>query len=342
MVRLKVWQWVLLASLIATVLGFLAVAAGMQIHQWEINWIWAVVVLVFVGWRWLLVHWLRSPAVELETTLTELQVESDQAQARLEDGNLLPIQAQVELQKVLEAARADAPPWSDWATFFGRCQTLIAAIARVYYPHLKRPLLNIHIPQAYGLLRGTVDDVDRWMQKLSPPLSQVTIGQAHEAYELYRKLEPATRTALKILNWSQWLLNPAAALAKTATRRYSTTASQQLIVNLGQLLREQALRALGIRAIALYSKTAFKTLDPSPQLPSDSTQTLQEILTQVDNPETLEQKPLNLLLVGRTGAGKSSLINTLFASDKAAVDILPSTDQLQDYVLKTDGETLVL
>jgi len=337
MVRLKAWQWVVLALPITGMVGFLVVAAALQIHQWGINWIWAVVIVGFVGWRWLLAQWLHPPIVEqVETALAEL---GDQAEITAAAGADRMQQAQAELQKILQAAREDAPPWEDWATFFHRCQTLIAAIARVYYPQVKRPLLNIYVPQAYRLLRDTVDDVDRWMQKLSPALNQLTIAQAYEAYELYQKLEPATRTALKIWNWSQWLLNPAAALAKTATRQYSATANQQLVVNLGQLLREQTLKALGMRAIALYSGTASKVL----QLPSEpsSTQTLRDILMQVDSPD-LEQKPVNLLLVGRTGAGKSSVINTLFFTEQAAVDLLPSTDRLQVYRWETEWGGLML
>jgi len=338
MVRLKAWQWVVLALPITGIIGFLAVAAGLQIHQWGMSWIWAVVVVVFVGWRWLLAQWLQPPIVEqVETALAEL----DQAEISVVAETDRTQQAQAELQKILQAAREDAPPWENWTVFFQRCQTLINAIARVYYPQVKRPLLNIYVPQAYKLVRDTVDDVDRWMQQLSPALNQLTIAQVYEAYELYQKLEPATRTALKIWNWSQWLLNPAAALAKTATRQYSTTANQQLVVNLGQLLREQTLKALGARAIALYSGASSKGLELPKPAPA-STQTLRDILAQADNPETLEQKPVNLLLVGRTGAGKSSLINTLFFREQAAVDVLPRTDRLQTYHWQAEEGELVL
>lgn len=342
MVRLQTWQWVVLALPLVSVLGFLGIAASMQIHQWGLNWVWAVFLVLFVGWRWLLNRWLHSPALaEVETALAELEAEAAALTPSM-TGSDRHQQAQRELQRILQAAREDLPPWEDWQTFWQRCQTLVAAVARVYHPDVKRPLLNVYIPQAYGLIRGTVEDVDRWMHKLSPALNQMTVGQAVEAYELYQKLEPATRTALKIWNWSMWVLNPAAALARTATRRYTNTANQQLLANLGQILREQALKALGTRAIALYSGEAVPVLEPAPALPHRQTQRLRDLLVQAEDPE-LDQKPVRLLLMGRTGAGKSSLINTLFMAERATVDLLPTTVQFQEYRWQAaTGEALVL
>ncbi|WP_371357620.1 GTPase family protein [Hydrocoleum sp. CS-953] len=47
--------------------------------------------------------------------------------------------------------------------------------------------------------------------------------------------------------------------------------------------------------------------------------------------------------MGRTGAGKSSLINTLFEADRAEVDVLPSTDEIKNYQWQTEmGEILNL
>ena len=51
MVRLKLWQWAVLGLPIAIVVSFLLISAGFQIHTWGISWIWAIVGLLFVGWR---------------------------------------------------------------------------------------------------------------------------------------------------------------------------------------------------------------------------------------------------------------------------------------------------
>lgn len=340
MIRLKVWQWVILALPVVSVLGFLGAAAGLQIHQWGLSWIWAIVILVFLGWQYLLVRWLRLPdqiAAEARAFIQDQAEETSSSEPRRQ-------QAEAEIQTILVAAREDVLPWEDWAQFFRRCQTLIEAIAHVYYPTTKRPFLNIYVPDAYGLLRGTVDDVDQWMQKLSPVLGQVTVGQAYETYETYRKLEPAARTAVKVWQWSRWIFNPVAALTHTSTQTYRNQANQQLLANLGQIVRETTLQALGERAIALYSGEAVRTLESlEPKLPEAETQTLQEIITEATPAEAVEQAPLNVLLVGRTGAGKSSLVNTLFGRETAAVDVLPSTDTLQSYRFENKlDETLTL
>ncbi len=349
MVRLKPWQWVILALPIAAVVIFLLVTAGFQINQWGINWIWGIVTLVFVGWRWLLVRWTKPAIAQMEAVMAEVNKDLE---ASLEDaetpltGDAATQQIEIKLQEIIQETRNDLPVWTDWITFWKRCQDLVITVANTYYPEVKYPLLNIYIPQAYGLIRGTVDDMDRWMQQLSPALNQVTVGQAFQAYEMYQKLEPSARKLWQIWNWAMWIINPAAAAARVASKRYNDQANQQLLVNLSQMLREVALRNLCRQAITLYSgnqlpASVFST--ETPTLPKAQTQTLREILEQAEPTEEVAQKPVNILLAGRTGAGKSSLINTLFQAEKAEVDVLPSTDKIQSYQWQTStGETLIL
>ncbi|MHC5768430.1 MAG: GTPase family protein [Nostoc sp.] len=349
MVRLKLWQWVVLAIPIAFIIIFLLVSAGSQIHAWGINWIWGVFTVLFVGWRWLLVKWTQPAVNEVEAVLTQVR---EELESTAEDTVRLPVGsdttklAETALQEILQAAQSDRPIWEDWQTFWTRCQDLVVAIAHIYNPQIQYPLLNIYVPQAYGLIRGTVDDMDQWMQKLSPILNQVTVGQAYQGYEVYRKLEPSARKFWKVWNWAQWILNPVAAVAKQASQGSSNQATQQLLGNLSQLFREAALRNLCRQAIALYGGNTLAvpaTVVSPPTLPKVKTQTLREILTQAQPAKAVEQKPVNILLVGRTGSGKSSLINTLFQADLAAVDVLPSTDRIQNYQWQTQtGESLTL
>ncbi|MBD2437127.1 GTPase family protein [Nostoc sp. FACHB-110] len=348
MVRLKPWQLVILATPIAAIIIFLLVAAGLQINAWGINWIWAVFTVVFVIWRWLLVKWTQPEIAQVEAALAGFKEELESVVdiTTSTAGSDATQKAEAALQKILEASINDRPFWEDWQTFWQRCQDLVVAVANIYHPQVQYPLLNIYIPQAYGLIRGTVDDLDQWMQRLSPALNQATVGQAYQAYEVYRKLEPSARKLLRAWGWAQWLLNPVAAVANRATKGYSNRANQQLLVNLGQLLREAALRNLCKQAIALYggitlSNTTAVISEPS--IPQTKTQTLRDILAQAEPVEAVEQKPINILLIGRTGAGKSSLINTLFQADLAEVDVLPSTDEIQNYHWQTQsGESLTL
>ncbi|MBD2491440.1 GTPase family protein [Aulosira sp. FACHB-615] len=347
MVRLKPWQWVILATPIAAIIIFLLVAAGLKINAWGINWIWAVFTVVFLGWRWLLVRWTQPQIAQVEAALAGFQEELEAAvdTTTTTAGSEATQQAEAALQKILEASINDRPIWEDWQTFWQRCQDVVVAVANIYHPQVQYPLLNIYVPQAYGLIRGTVDDLDQWMQRLSPALNQATVGQAYQAYEVYRKLEPSARKLLRAWGWAQWLLNPVAAVANRATKGYTNRANQQLLVNLGQLLREAALRNLCRQAIALYGGITLPTtaVSSSPTLPQTKTQTLREILTQAEPVTEVEQKPISILLIGRTGAGKSSLINTLFQADLAAVDVLPSTDEIKNYHWETSsGETLTL
>ena len=343
--RIRPWQIAVLVAPIAAIVIFLLVAAGQQIRAWGINWIWAVVVFVLLGWRWLVAKWTRPAIAEAEALVSEVAAELEAAAVEAEEvyqtsansNDSSSAQVEAALAKILQDAQDDPPVWDDWALFWQRCLALVTSVSQVYHPEVKRPLLNIYVPEAYGLIRGTVDDTDRVMQKLSPVLSQVSIGQMVEGVEVYRKLEPSAKKLIKAINWAQWVLNPAAAIARQTSSKYTGQANQQILLNLSNMLRESALRNLAQQSVALYgggAKVAFEAIAAevkTPVLAQAKTQTLQSILESAEPVEAIEQKPVNILLVGRTGAGKSSVINTLFQADRAAVDVLPSTDKIQSY-----------
>ena len=357
MVKLQQWQWVVLIAPIALVITFLLVSAAIQIHDWGLSWIWAVVGLSFVGWRWLLVRWTRPVLTELEDAIAELSDTLAEIDGSTSVGSKQQ-RSDAELAKILALAQEDLPVWQDWPQFWSRCLGLVGAIASIYAPDAKQPLLNIYVPQAYGLLRGTIDDLDQWMTKLSPVLGQLTIAQAYEGYEVYQKFAPSARNVWKLWQWARWVINPAVAITRTATSGLNSRANQELVGNLSQLLREAVLRNLAAQAIVLYSgttavaqpsvtttnsqATSEKTNSQAILNSRPETQTLREAMVLAQPASVVEQAPIRLLVIGRTGAGKSSVINTLFTETKAIVDALPSTDKIQSYEWEIGDDRLQL
>ena len=344
MVRLKPWQWGVLLTPPVLLIGGLVTVAVIQLNAWGLSWVWSLVVLGVVGWRWLLSRWTRPSTATLDQSLEAMR---SQLQDTLQDTlaetaqTVAPEQVEAVLRQTLEAAREDVPLWEDWLTFGQRCQQLIQDIAHLYHPEVKYPLLNVYVPQAYGLMRGTVDELDRWMRVTAPTLNQVTVAQVYQAYETYQTLEGPLRRVGKVLNIAQWLWNPFTAAAQMLSHPASEQANQQLLINFSQILRETALTILCRQAIALYGgQTALSFEATTP--PAAQTQTLRALMEQAEPAQTLKTDPVNLLLVGRTGAGKSSLINTLFQQERAAVDVLPSTDQIASYRWETSTQEAVI
>lgn len=340
--RLTLFQGMILTLPIAGIALGLLVAASWQIHQWGLSWVWGIITLVLVGWRWLLVRWTKplQTSINILESLESLPLrepgETDQRRLNLEN----------QLQEILQKTQPDQPLWENFPLFLQRCQEVIITVAQTYHPEVKYPLLNIYIPQAYGLIRGTVDDLDRWLTQLSPALNQITLAQAYQSYEIYQQLEPSLRKAWQLWNWAQWFINPAAAIARQISQSSNEQANQALLGNFNQLLREAALRNLARQAIVLYSGQNLpdQYFATSPvTLAKPSTQTLQELFLQAESPEKVEEKPINLFVVGRTGAGKSSLINSLFRQSLIVTDVLPNTSTLQEYHWQTStGESLIL
>ncbi|EFA73065.1 Small GTP-binding protein domain protein [Raphidiopsis brookii D9] len=334
--RLKFWQWLVLISPIALIIAFVLIAAGIQINNWGLNWIWGIFILMFTGWRWLLVKLTKSMNNQIESVFDQVKKELALNWSPEKEKS-----EQVEriLQKVLNDGKNDLAIWEDLQTFWQRCQDLVVGIAHIYNPEVKYPLLSIYIPQVYGLIRGTVDDMDKWMQKLSPVLNQVSVGKVYQSYEVYRQLEPTAKKLFQVWDIAQLFLNPVGAIAKKATDNLNNRATQELLINLNQILREATLRNLCQQAVVLYGGVKMELMIS--ELPEAKTQTLRDIIQQAHSPEKLEKTPLNILIAGRNGAGKSSVINTIFASEIAEVDVLPSTDKITTYNWQTESGEIV-
>ncbi len=112
MISIKPWQIVILVFPIAAIAIFLLVAAGSQIHDWGINWIWGVVVVVFTLWRWLLVKWTKSPLAAIESAMEEINGELAGQNLELDVAADKEQQINDSLQQVIAKTKTDEPIWS--------------------------------------------------------------------------------------------------------------------------------------------------------------------------------------------------------------------------------------
>jgi Flp pilus assembly protein TadB len=123
MVKLRPWQWVILTLPLVLIISFIVIAAGLQIHAWGLNWLWAVIVLVLVGWRWLLALWTRPTLNRLEAQLTKAKEQLvAEVEATTATGASTAVDAEAALEKILAEAKDDPPLWEDWNPFWQRCR----------------------------------------------------------------------------------------------------------------------------------------------------------------------------------------------------------------------------
>nr|WP_258560912.1 hypothetical protein [Cylindrospermopsis raciborskii] len=130
--RLKPWQWLVLISPIVLIIAFILVLAGIQINSSGLNWIWGILILMFAGWRWLLVKLTKPMINQIESVFDQVKEELVWSEGKELNFSLEKEKSeQVEriLQKVLNDSKNDLAIWEDLQTFWQRCQDLVVGIA---------------------------------------------------------------------------------------------------------------------------------------------------------------------------------------------------------------------
>lgn len=206
-----------------------------------------------------------------------------------------------------------------------QCVTLgrdiLERIATHYHPTTPEPLLAVQLPLLLRALEETARDLAQATAML-PLAHRLTIGDVMRGYRLHQRILPAYniyRLLYPLFNWQN-------ALFKLLVTDRLFDLTRQTIQ---QWLLTWYVDRIGYHAIALYSGKLLLTrpvaATPAPLSP-ETARTLAAVQT-----EAVE--PLRLLVLGQVKAGKSSLVNALFGTLQAATDVLPTTTQVQTYVL---------
>lgn len=234
-----------------------------------------------------------------------------------------------------ESLEPDDWPLDDGGRLLTLGRRTLEAVAEAYHPGTERPLLELTVPHALLIVERASRDLRGDIVEHVPLSHRLTIGdllrvqrwkeQAERAYDLYRA--------------GRVVINPLDALIGEAWRQLRNRSFGLARVELHRWLLRAYVRKVGFYAIDLYSG----------RLPLDERETSRpagargehQSSTQASEAETAtELAPLSIVVLGRAGAGKSSLINALFGRLTAATDVLPgATSGVRAYELEREGFT---
>ncbi|NEV65064.1 GTPase family protein [Thiorhodococcus minor] len=292
-------------------------------------WVGSVVLLSAAGFG--LQYWLKGRQLrKLEAASTR----PDPSWPPVADG------AWAAVQDLADQIEPEDWPLEDGTRLGELAQVTLERVASYFHPQVEQPLLELRIPHALLIIERASRDLRQTITEQVPFSHRLTIGSLVRAY----RWKPFAERLLGMYRAGKWVVNPPNALlseAWTQLRKRGFALAQQ---DLYRWLLREYVRKVGVYAIDLYSGRLLLT-DESPvkHITQTSREDLERAVAEDSVTEELEGEPLRILVLGRSNAGKSSLINALFGRMRAATDVLPETTRaLMPYRLERDGLDLAL
>ena len=240
-----------------------------------------------------------------------------------------PVRADLAWTAVAQYAEAVKPedwPLNEGGRLWTLGQQTLEIVARYYHPKVDRPLLELTVPHTLLIIERASRDLRATVTQQIPFSHRLTIGDLTRVWQWKASAE----RLLNVYRAGRLLFNPADALLSEAWGHLRGQAYGAAWTETHRWLLREYVRKVGYYAIALYSGrltlTEGEFVEPMPETPTPPL-----------------NEPLQILILGRANAGKSSLINALFGRLTAVTDVLPETTPgLTAYPLEREGLTAAL
>lgn len=262
------------------------------------------VLISVVGW--LLLWWARRRPAATGPTPPPVDNWS-------EAGN----KAWTEVDRLAAQTETSPPPWNDANAWLRLFQHVFDVVAVQFHPQSKQSTFEVTVVETLRVAELVARDVRRFVEEHVPGSDWLTIHNLQRAKQWGPVVSTATTATYNVYRLARVVLNPAAALAREAQAALVGGGVSELLDDLPRLAAGYCVRQTGKYAIGLYSG---QVVLETPEL---------EALT--------ADQPLRIVVLGQAKAGKSSLVNALFGDLRAAVDVLPCTDEITPYVLQRQG-----
>lgn len=241
------------------------------------------------------------------------------------------------VEQLAEQVTPEQWPLNDGERLLSLGRHTLEMVARHYHPKREKPLLEMTIPHGLLIIERASRDMRLQIAEQIPFSHQLTLGgfnRAQQWKELIENWENAYRVGRAVLD-------PSSVLFRELRREMGNRIVGYGAERVQLWLLQEYVRKVGYYAIELYSGNLLLAGEDPTTTPTADTREAQQ--QSAANQEALNAEPLRIIVLGRTGAGKSSLINALFGQVTAATDVLPdTTTQVMPYRLEREGETEAL
>lgn len=295
-----------------------------QIGNWHY---WLITMLISAGLGYGLQQWFEKRDRQLlEEVATEPNPE-------------WPPNADDAWKQVIELAEACEPsdwPLEDEAWVLKLGQQTLRTVSHYYHPDLERPLLELTVPHTLLIIECASRDLRKDISENIPFSHRLTIG------DLFRMQEWKTKAdrVFDAYRVGRMVVNPVSGIANELLRSVKEKSFGVAKNEIHHWLLRTYIRKVGYYAVDLYSGRApLSQYDAViPQSTSSS-----EDMDKAETISKLSEEPLRVLVLGRTNAGKSSMINALFGKLTTEASIrLDTTQTLIPFALKRDDLTQAL
>ncbi|MCA9155510.1 MAG: 50S ribosome-binding GTPase [Planctomycetales bacterium] len=312
--------------------AFLAAGTWMLWENGWLLWLWWLYPACW-GLGYVLIRWWQPRATEVATGTVKLPMYWTERDRQA----LAIIEAEQRRVKEIAADRLIEPRF-----YLEAANQLALKIARHYHPKTSDPYSSLTLPEVLAAAHLALEELERWVERYVPGSHLLTIRQ-------WRTLSNAP-TWMRVARDVSWLASmfwsPFNAGRYLLSRVTMDSASQQLQTNLLAWFYAMYLRHVGFYLIEMNSgrlrlgadryRTATREFHSDGRERVDRGEAMAEPSGE-DGANGSAARQVTIAVVGQVKAGKSSVINALFGEQRAAVDVVPLTKEIEQYRLKLPG-----
>lgn len=299
------WPWLVALVCWALPIVALIVAGSLWLYQegWLLAWFLGACVTGGIGW-WALYRGSRRKARFPGPDVTPAL-----------DWPPVGLAAWREVEKLAEAVEKNPPPLNDFPGWLKTLGQVVETVAKHYYPRSSEPLLEISLPRMARVVELAARDLRQALSEHVPLADKLTMADLRRAQQLQTFLSQLYGVYRFVALGFDPIRGVSRILRDAVMQGIRETAADAVV----RWASSYLVKRTGYYAIMLYG--GYITLDEEEMAGIQTAKSAADLRAAEKSHRMPLEEPFRILVVGRRGAGKSSLICALAGQAVALVDV---------------------